>query len=106
MTCISHHTGSWTLSVAVDEALYVHGFMGQVSIRYLAAVRQQAGRITTATPLKEVTFESVHGSQPRRHQRAHRRCLPSEVPEQPVSHRNDRQTRPRCAYKDHAALKS
>lgn len=52
---------TWTLCVAVGDALYARGFNGQKSSWYQAAVRQQAGRIIAAGRLREVTFEPVDG---------------------------------------------
>jgi hypothetical protein len=58
---VTYNAPTWTLSVAVDEALYARCFNGQRSTWYQAAVRQQAGRIIAAGRLKEVTFAPVDG---------------------------------------------
>jgi len=58
---VTYSAPTWTLSVAVDEALYARGFNGPRSNWYHAAVQQRAGRITAAGRLKEVTFEAVDG---------------------------------------------
>ena len=58
---VTYNSPTWILSVTVDEALYARGFNGPRSIWYQAAVRQHAGRITTADRLKEVAFEPVDG---------------------------------------------
>lgn len=58
---VTYSAPTWILSVAVDEALYARSFNGPRSMWYQAAVRQQAGRITAADRLKEVTFEPVNG---------------------------------------------
>ena len=58
---VTYNSPTWTLSVAVDEALYARGFNGQRSNWYHDAARQRAGRITAAGRLKEVTFEAVDG---------------------------------------------
>jgi hypothetical protein len=58
---MTYGTPTWIWSVAVDGALYVRGYSGQNSRWYQAAVRQKAGRITTAGMTKEVTFEPVEG---------------------------------------------
>lgn len=58
----TYGTPTWIWSVVVDDALYVRAYNGQNSRWYKAAVRQKAGRITTAGMTKEVTFEPVNGS--------------------------------------------
>ena len=58
----TYGTPTWIWSVAVDDALYVRAYYGQSSRWYRAAVRQRAGRITTAGMTKEVTFERADGS--------------------------------------------
>jgi hypothetical protein len=58
---ITYGAPTWALSVAVDEALYARGFNGQRATWYQAAVRQQAGQISAAGRLKEVTFEALDG---------------------------------------------
>ena len=58
---ITYGTPTWIWSVAVGDALYVRAFNGQKSRWYQAAVRQKAGRITTAGMTREVAFERVDG---------------------------------------------
>jgi hypothetical protein len=53
----TYGTPTWIWSVVIDDALYVRGYNGQKSRWYQAAVRQKAGRITTAGITKEVAFE-------------------------------------------------
>ena len=55
----TYGTPTWIWSVAVDDALYVRGYNGQKSSWYQAAVRQKAGRITTAGMTKQVKFTPV-----------------------------------------------
>ena len=57
----TYGTPTWIWSVVVDDGLYVRGYNGQKSRWYQAAVRQKAGRITTAGMIMEVTFEPVDG---------------------------------------------
>jgi len=57
----TYGTPTWIWSVAVDGDLYVRAYNGPDSRWYQAAVRQKAGRITTAGMTKEVTFEPVDG---------------------------------------------
>jgi hypothetical protein len=59
---LTYGTPTWIWSVAVENALYVRAYNGQNSQWYRAAVRQKAGRITTAGMTKEVTFEPVQDS--------------------------------------------
>ena len=58
---VTYGTPTWIWSVAVGDALYVRAYNGQKSRWYQAAVRQKAGRITTAGMTKDVTFEPVDG---------------------------------------------
>ena len=58
---ITYGTPTWIWSVAVGDALYVRAFNGQKSRWYQAAVRQKAGRITTAGMTREVAFDPVDG---------------------------------------------
>jgi hypothetical protein len=58
---VTYGTPTWIWSVVLDDALYVRGYNGQDSRWYQAAVRQKAGRISTAGMTKEVTFEPVDG---------------------------------------------
>jgi hypothetical protein len=53
---------TWIWSVVVDDALYVRAYNGQSSTWYQSAMRQKAGRITTAGIKKEVTFEHIDGA--------------------------------------------
>jgi hypothetical protein len=57
----TYGTPTWIWSVVVHDALYVRGYNGQKSRWYQAAVKQKAGRITTAGMTKEVTFEPANG---------------------------------------------
>lgn len=52
-------TPTWIWSVVVDGNLYVRAYNGTGSSWYQAAVKQKAGRITTAGMTKEVSFENV-----------------------------------------------
>jgi hypothetical protein len=45
--------------VVVDRSLYVRAYNGQSSTWYQAALKQKAGRITTAGMTKEVTFAPI-----------------------------------------------
>ena len=54
-------TPTWIWPVAVDKALYVCAYNGPNSRWYRAAMRQKAGRVTTAGMTKEATFEPVDG---------------------------------------------
>ncbi len=56
---MTYGTPTWIWSVAVGDFLYVRAYNGQKSRWYQAAVRQKAGRITSAGMTKEVTFEPV-----------------------------------------------
>jgi hypothetical protein len=55
----TYGTPTWIWSVVVDDALFVRAYNGQSSTWYQSAMRQKAGRITTAGITKEVTFEPV-----------------------------------------------
>ena len=57
----TYGTPTWIWSVVIDDALYVRAYNGQHSRWYQAAVRQKAGRITSAGITKEVTFEPIDG---------------------------------------------
>lgn len=59
---VTYGTPTWIWSVAVGDSLYVRAYNGQNSSWYKAALRQKAGRITTAGITREVTFEPVEGS--------------------------------------------
>ena len=58
---VTYGTPTWIWSVAVDGDLYVRAYNGQDSRWYRAALRQKAGRITSAGMTKEVSFEPVEG---------------------------------------------
>lgn len=58
---VTYGTPTWIWSVVVDGALYVRAYNGQNSRWYQAALKQKAGRITTAGITKEVAFEPVQG---------------------------------------------
>lgn len=53
---------TWIWSVVVDGSLYVRAYNGKNSRWHQAAIRQKAGRITTAGITKEVSFEPVNGA--------------------------------------------
>ncbi len=57
----TYGTPTWIWSVVVGDALYVRGYNGKNSRWYQAALRQKAGRISTAGMTKEVAFEPVEG---------------------------------------------
>jgi len=57
----TYGTPTWIWSVVVDGALYVRAYNGRNSRWYKAAMRQGAGKITTAGMAKEVEFEPVDG---------------------------------------------
>lgn len=59
---VTYGTPTWIWSVAVGDSLYVRAYNGQNSSWYKAALRQKAGRITTAGMTRGVTFEPVEGS--------------------------------------------
>jgi hypothetical protein len=59
---VTYGTPTWIWCVAVDGALYVRAYSGQPSRWYQAAVRQRAGRISSAGITKEVSFEPVAGA--------------------------------------------
>jgi hypothetical protein len=58
---VTYGTPTWIWSVAVGDSLYVRAYNGQDSSWYKAALRQQAGRITSAGMIKEVAFEPAEG---------------------------------------------
>jgi hypothetical protein len=58
----TYGTPTWIWSVVVDDALFVRAYNGQSSTWYQSAMRQKAGRITTAGITKEVTFEPNDGA--------------------------------------------
>lgn len=57
---VTYGTPTWIWSVAVGEELFVRAYNGQNSRWYQAAIRQKAGRITSAGITKEVIFEPVN----------------------------------------------
>lgn len=57
----TYGTPTWIWSVVVDGNLYVRAYSGKKSRWYQAAMRQKAGRVTSAGLTKEVTFQSVQG---------------------------------------------
>ena len=59
---VTYGTPTWIWSVAVDGDLYVRAYNGQSSRWHQAALRQKAGRISTAGLTKEVTFDPVDGA--------------------------------------------
>jgi hypothetical protein len=59
---VTYGTPTWIWSVAVDSDLYVRAYNGQSSRWHQAALRQKAGRISTAGLTKEVTFDPVDGA--------------------------------------------
>ena len=58
---VTFGTPTWIWSVAVGDDLYVRAYNGRSSRWYQAALRQQAGRITAAGMMKQVTFAPVDG---------------------------------------------
>ena len=58
---VTYRAGVPIWSVAVDNALYVRGYVGQKTRWYQDALRQKAGRISAAGITKEVAFEPVEG---------------------------------------------
>jgi hypothetical protein len=58
---VTYGTPTWIWSVAVGDSLYVRAYNGQDSSWYKAALRQKAGRITSAGMIKEVAFEPAEG---------------------------------------------
>ncbi len=58
----TYGTPTWIWSVVFDNNLYVRAYNGTRSRWYQAAVRQKAGRITTAGMTWEVTFQPIEGS--------------------------------------------
>ena len=58
----TYGTPTWIWSVVVDGALYVRSYNGQSGRWYQAALKQKAGRISSAGVTKEVSFEPVSGS--------------------------------------------
>src|ERR1700757_2474785 len=57
----TYGTPTWIWSVAVGGDLYVRAYNGRNSRWYRAALRQKAGRITSAGMAKEAAFEPVEG---------------------------------------------
>jgi hypothetical protein len=58
---VTYGTPTWIWSVTVGEDLYVRAYYGQSSRWYRAAIREKAGRITSAGMTKEVAFEPATG---------------------------------------------
>ena len=58
---VTYGTPTWIWSVVVDDALYVRAYNGRNSRWYGAALRQKAGRITSAGMTREVAFEPAEG---------------------------------------------
>jgi hypothetical protein len=58
---VTHGTPTWIWSVVIDGALYVRGYNGPASRWYQAALKNNAGRITTAGMTRDVAFEPVEG---------------------------------------------
>ncbi len=59
---VTYGTPTWIWSVVVDGGLYARGYNGRNSRWYQAALRQGAGRITTAGMVKEVLFQPADGA--------------------------------------------
>ena len=57
----TYGTPTWIWSVVVGDGLYVRAYNGKSSRWNQAALRQKAGRITTAGMTKEVSFEPIEG---------------------------------------------
>ncbi|MGC4049763.1 MAG: DUF2255 family protein [Paludibaculum sp.] len=57
----TYGTPTWIWSVVVEDELFVRAYNGRSSRWYAAALRQRAGRITTAGMTKDVSFEPVEG---------------------------------------------
>jgi hypothetical protein len=58
---VTYGTPTWIWSVVVDGGLYMRAYNGRNSNWYQAALRQKAGRITTGSMTKEVSFEPADG---------------------------------------------
>jgi hypothetical protein len=58
---VTYGTLTWIWSVVVDDELYVRPYNGKKSRWYQAALRNKAGRITTAEMTNEVMFEPIDG---------------------------------------------
>jgi hypothetical protein len=59
---VTYGTPTWIWSVVVGDTLYARAYNGRNSRWYKAALKQKAGRITSAGLTKEVTFEPVKGA--------------------------------------------
>lgn len=57
----TYGTPTWIWSVVVGDAVYVRAYNGLSSRWYQAAMRQRAGRITSAGTTKDVSFEPEAG---------------------------------------------
>jgi hypothetical protein len=55
-------TPTWIWSVVVDSNLYVRAYNGQSSRWYKSAMKNKAGRITTAGETLDVLFDPVDGA--------------------------------------------
>jgi hypothetical protein len=58
---VTYGTPTWIWSVEVGDSLYVRAYYGKNSRWYQAAIKQKAGRITSAGMTKEVAFEPIEG---------------------------------------------
>ena len=58
----TYGTPTWIWSVVVDGALYVRAYNGKASRWYQAALREKAGRISTAGMTKDVAFAPIEGA--------------------------------------------
>ena len=58
----TYGTLTWIWSVVVGEELFVRAYNGKNSSWYKAAIKQKAGKITSAGLIKEVTFEPANES--------------------------------------------
>lgn len=86
---ITYGTPTWIWSVVVDDDLYVRPYNGKDSRWYQAALRQEAGR--DCCRRDDLGSHIRAGGWPR--QRARGRCLPGEIPGQPVSRSDGGKTR-------------
>lgn len=95
----TYGTPTWIWEVVVDGSLYVRGYHGQKSRWYQAAVQQKAGRIIAAGMTRTVAFENCR----RPDQRSHRRRLPRQIRQEPVSRADGQRPSTRGNRPDHAA---
>ncbi len=83
---LTYGTPTWIWCVAVNDALYVRGYNGQDSSWY-----QGRGAAEGRADHRRRYDEEGHVRAGRRtDQQPHRRCLPSEVPCEPIPQPNDR----------------